>query len=1274
MESYLPMSGTQPAVHRRLSRLYNDTKRKSDFVTTEPTQNVEADPEIRSLHRKLRIQKDRFVAWGLEWSDPSQSAAEVLIDSSLSKAGISELVTGIMKNINETLAEAEPLWMSARRLLGEVEPPAQVARRGEKIQMVVWDKNKFQDLIADLTTSIDTLYDLSRTRSSASHSAAMSKHSAAPEDLRPFESSRFQTPRQIDPKTLKNLRAMQAVPMTEVAETPRSHEIVFMDRQAYAELTSTSSGTRQPHAPLLLEYATFDSIYSITGISPPMARFEKLSAALQAEPQRAPGSWTGLPRLLGYFEDMDDSRFGLVYQFPRTFNPVTYEHLTQNPLYNLCTLKDLLTRRDFEPKLEAKFRLAANLVNTVFDMHARGITHGNIGDDTVSFCNAVGTDPEVSGISQGEVDIRRPLISSFDLFTDTDSADPQRPFSLYKHQLDPRNNPQSPFKSKADSKTFDLYSLAMVLLSIGLWTKLEDLVPNMDFPSIPESIINQLTIRCGTLYAKVVQVCWNAVEQEMGGPEPTEEKEVVRRVQLRASRYLEACCILDGVSTLEERLGDDLGDVRPQSTRLSMASGSGPSQETKSEKRSSSVSAAPVGAKPEQRHPLIKAQVQSHPKAKVSASDPVETAAPPKQKVRLFPHVPLPLEIVDRWNTYIMPQVNMALRSFYRKNPESVEISLESIGETAQRTKPTVLVVCTSVGKVKAILKKKLGDLFDGTQGVGLKVCSGRMLRSRKESAMRSMEGDGEDVVAANPGYQPQPINGASIGAWIGYQHLPPVSLGGILTVDNRLYGMTVHHMLDDPALDAQEGKQGEPRSMADSQPIMDLHAWYAQRYQTTSDTEPESSGTEDYACEFSDSDAYSESAITSDYSDDSEDEDEDCDDESEPGDKVGIEPGTGEGFIITQPALDDMPDGHYVDPENQDEEHLLSCTLGQMYASSGIRRRTENGMVHEIDWALFEFHDERLPPGNIIPFVGGPSSPIATLQPAESRIPTSNVSPTNIVPSSSLPGLEVQCMARTSGLQTGLILPAIASVKMYGRTSPSQTYQVSGSPPPPESVPHEKQSSLPMGIPGDSGAWVIDRDQGRVCGHILAFSQRKRIAYICPMDVMIHDIAETLEADEIRLPGGEVVYLREGTFRGGDLGIGRSLTHRSGVSEDSTGTGLQGSEGGEAGDDENDDPPTLASRFGSFKRRSQRSSVTTPTVKDRFSYLSARRESHQGLVGAQANTVNEEKEEEFDSAIEVDKGLARRLRQMEIEMAGTQQQSGQMSEEELIARWRGYS
>ena len=483
-----------------------------------------------------------------------------------------------------------------------------------------------------------------------------------------------------------------------------------------------------------------------------------------------------------------------------------------------------------------------------------------------------------------------------------------------------------------------------------------------------------------------------------------------------------------------------------------------------------------------------------------------------------------------------MPQINSALRHFYRKNPESVEISLESIGESPQKTRPTVLVVCTSVSKVRGILKKKLGTMFDGAGGVALKVCRGQVLRSRKDSAKRSKAKsaeEGDEVVAANPDYQERPKNGASIGAWIGDRHLPPVSLGGLIMVDDMQYGMTVHHMLDDPEQAQPAGKGGAPRSMAGG--IPDLAAWYAEQYQNSESGD--SSGSEDYACEFSDSesDSFSESAITSEYSE----EDEEDEQYTEPGDIPGIEPGCGDGYIITQPALDDVPEGFYPSSETQDEDHLDTYSLGEIYASSGIRRRTENGLLHEIDWALFEFSEDRHPDGNSIPHIG-PSEAAGHSWGHEEFGNDETIHPTTVVPSSSLPGLEVQCMARTSGLQTGVVLQAVASVKIYGRTSPSHIYQVSGTHSSVSLGSGSKRASLPMGIPGDSGAWVVDRDQGAVCGHILAWSERKRVAYICPMDVLLLDIAETLEANEIRLPGGEVVFSRL------PHKLGRSLTQSS--------------------------------------------------------------------------------------------------------------------------------
>ncbi|KAK7417220.1 hypothetical protein QQZ08_011699 [Neonectria magnoliae] len=1095
MESFLPLGGFQLPFQKRLSRLYNDTKKSSDFVK-EPVQNEE-DPEIKALHRKLRIQKDRLVSWGLEWSDPTQSAE---IDESLSKAGLSEVVGSIMSTIKDILAEAEPLWLSSKRMI-----QGKQTSQDSKPPLVQWDKGRFEDLVNDLTTSIDTLYDLSRTRSSAANprrpSKTLFKSSTTSDDFRPFESTRMQTPQQIDPQTLTHLRQRQG------DESSNPREVVFMSKTAYSELTHGT--TRQPWAPLLLEYATFDSIYAMTGIMPPMARFEKLSAGLQQDPQRSPGTWTGLPRLLGYFEDLENSRLGLVYRFPPSFNAVSFERLTKNPSYSLPTLGDLLFRSDSEPKLEAKFRLAHNLMNTVFDMHARGVMHGELVDRNICFCDAMTIEP---GVSNGEVDIRRPLVTSFDLFSDDTTATAP---TLSRHPLDPRNAPTSPLAKSTDQRVLDLYSLAMLLLSIGLWTKLETLVPDSS-TFVPDSLLEQLAVRCGSLYMKAVQACWGAVDDELAGRSSGEA--LLSAVQARASRFSEACCILDGVSGLEERLDQEVqqAEALPSPVNHLVTPVSKTSKDSKDTKDSKSA------LKPlNEKQPLVEspAPMPTKDTAKTETDADLDDAvlskpAKSETKVRLYPHVPLAPEIVDRWNKLLMPQINHALRHFYRKHPESVEISLESVGPSPSKTQPTVLVVCTSVGKVRAILNKRLGELFDGTTGFALKVCRGHVLRSRRQpnSVLRSMARrsnsggvQGEDNIdAINPEYQERPRNGASIGAWIGDRHLPPVSLGGLVMIDDKPYGMTVHHMLDDPGRDF--GKNDTLRCSA----LPDLD-WY-------SGSGGESSIDEDTAYELSDteSEAYSDSDITSDYDDDEDDEDEEY---NEPGDIPGIEPGCGDGYIVTQPALDDVEEGFYPCVETEDEDHLDTYGLGEIYASSGIRRKQANGLVHEVDWALFEFADARRPDDNSIPRAQD-SLPLQKLG-RRRKDGTALLRPTTVAPSTSLPGMEVQCMARTSGLQTGRILPALTSVKIYGRASPSHTYQITSAGFPRDD---EKKMSVPLGIPGDSGAWVVDRRNGQLCGHILAWSQRKLSAYICPMDILLLDIAETLEAHEVKLPGGEPV------------------------------------------------------------------------------------------------------------------------------------------------------
>ncbi|KAL5604456.1 hypothetical protein BROUX41_002425 [Berkeleyomyces rouxiae] len=1292
--------GDSVPFRNRLSNLYNDTKKSTDFVIKDPVQSSE-DPDIKALHRKLKIQKDRLVSWGVEWTNPEQNSD---LDEDLSKAGLAEVVGSVMSTIKDILNEAEPMWQSSRRLMAGG-PPASaraIAAAGDsKTPVVEWDKGHFENLVHDLTTSIDTLFDLSRARASApprSVSQAISgrlqtssSQISSDEMTKQIGSSRLKTPQLIDPSsltTLASLRMESSAMGSGPAASTLSEGVVFMNDQALAIILNDSDmASNQPWKPLLLEFATFDQIYSTTGITPPQATLENLYAGLQQHTSQR-HTWSGLPRLLGYFQDIPTSRLGLVYQFPSAFNSVHFESNTHNPVTSIRTLSDLLSRPDFEPALEAKFRLAHNMAHTIFDMHSRNITHGAVLDCNIKFGHT-STD---EGDSTQEIDIRRPLISAFEVFpswSDNGLVDPSTFATgnpIYRHPLDPRVTPHSPLAQFSDLRVLDLYSLAVMLLSIGMWTKPENLVVE-GAPSIPESIVDQLAIRCGTLFMKAVQCLWGAVDQELTGQNTGTD--LLNSVRTKVLGYLEACSALDITNNIQSTIETQDGPINPVMTPRKMKRavntptptdtapkwGSYGGSEAAKQKQIEAFGKSFVDAQYRQKSPkparsapelaAVMAAPQRPPPVPMAeapvASIPQPTSAPPpipapapgqapkpasKPKLRLYNQVqvPLPTEVTNTWNNVLMHQINHALKQFYRKHAETVEISLESMGPSPNKTKPVVLIVCSSVSKVKAILKCKLGDLFDDETGMGfgLKVRSGKIVRSHNAAPRRSNRNDDgpDDDTARNIEFQVQPTNGASIGAWNGERHLPPVSFGGLVMVDNKPYGMTVHHMLDDPEQDSTNNGAGtdedigesgmsctsrsrhqmqrpthtpssnmeleEPlvhRSCVRRKPLPSSFAGRGAEAEDNADQQPDASTTtavpnnvpearlsafmqeqslfaardhqeqrrpvpvwaqqtlapprsranpeqhmefdpsapsddadsEDmerdkallaaayaqFSMEFSDSEDEGSTVSSLDvheYMTDSDDESMDPLPSMEPGDIKGIEAGYGDEYIVTQPAMEDVPVDFFPCEETADEDHLDTYSLGQVYASSGIRRRIKDGLVHEIDWALFEFKADRLPAANTIPRIELSSD--TTQTGSDEKL---TIQPTAVASTLNLPGLEVQCMARTSGLQTGMILPTLTSVKIYGRTTVSHSYQVSPIPPPPAGLnPAATAATLPIGLPGDSGAWVIDRHQGLVCGHVLAWSQRRQIAYICPMDVLLLDIADTLGAIHVGLPGDE--------------------------------------------------------------------------------------------------------------------------------------------------------
>jgi hypothetical protein len=551
--------------------MYTDTKSSYDFVK-EPVQSAE-DPELLSLHRKLRIQKDRLVSWGLEWSDPAQSPD---IDESINRAGLSELVGSVMSTIKEILAEAEPLWQSSKRSSDEKGPTSEKSV-DRKLSLIVWDKSRFQDLVRDLTMSIDTLYDLSRTRQSArkappvkaSEPSGSIQPKAPATEERQFESTRMQTPQQINPASLiwpRDLKSLQPG-MLQPAKSPR--QIVFMRRPTSFSEPRKLAGQSIPTVPIvpvLLEYAPYDPIYSITGITPSMTRFEKLFAALSQAYISSGRILSGLLHLIGYFEEAENSRFCLLYALPTNFGPVDI----QSPsMPSITILSDLLYSQNYEPSLEIKYRLAYNVASAVFDLHAKGVVHGNVIASNILFIEH----QSQNRLDLSQVNMRQSYLTSCDLFSDnaTDSSEAaaNQSTSIYKHQLDPRITRYTHLTS--ESKSLDLYSLGMLLLEIGLWTSVQDIFPNAStVPFHPPSVFKQLAARCGSLYVKAVRACWNAPEDELS--QRARPDVMHQKIFWKVSKALDTCCAIDESSDESTEESNDSPPIPSTPLKISRSS------------------------------------------------------------------------------------------------------------------------------------------------------------------------------------------------------------------------------------------------------------------------------------------------------------------------------------------------------------------------------------------------------------------------------------------------------------------------------------------------------------------------------------------------------------------------------------------------------------------------------------------------------------------------------------------------------------------------------
>ena len=1048
-------------------------------------------------HTKLRIQKDRLFAWGLEWAD-SNAAPEADIDGSLDRAGISDLVESIMSCILDLLERADGIQPQRTTTFPGAFPNDKPGLTAHQTQWSTQDLSQLSDIVKDLTASIDTLCDLSRSRQALSQSHT-TQLSPSVTDIQPGPFASKEAP-SVKEKTnlyqstqiweaLLHIPNHDIIPAT--GSSPPSYESVATSSEdRILAFMNSMSGSGQdlksskPGTAVLLEYIPVIDVVSTGQHLSPAERYEEL---MQVEPNVLAGlgpRYLGTLKLRGWVEDTRRARNALVYEIP--LPGVSSSIDLSSRLQNLTLLSFLHHGADTDstnmPSLEDRFRLAFNLASSLLHLHARGLLHRNINSRNVIFFTDEETDISSSTKPWKKGIIRRPFLTSFDQCSEDVYGVLEEPFvsNIYRHPQSERGR-RSTFRPQ-----YDMYSLGLILLEIGLWMPISKLwkprYTRTNFKSRLQTIYTRkLAGKCGSNYMKVVEFCLKAGDEDASstgglGKSASPKSDVfstTNDLYWKAFKVLERCCMIDdfdeSVYTNDFVLHQlqrhtDKADRRAVGTSAETLLSPNKSESTF---RTSSPSPVPV-----------------------MQPEPVQPSSEKKASLcKVWSH-DIPATFASHWQQSLEPKLN---RMFSRiiDRWESYSIELFMAGETAEAAKPTIYMVCASVEKARKVLQYVNQDkgLFD------IKVSRGQILRSKAGKKKKrgkgkrapaakdvASKGQDQDHPRRHKHYQERPTCGASIGAYLDEQHLPPVSFGGTVLVDGEPYGMSVHHMLENEDVDmGLDDTLAAQRSMAPVKDHDDNAQGRSWHHWNTSNP-PEAL----YPFEISDD--QDEGYRSGQEEDDSFDFDPsqwDVDDPSDlqdidMGDTPGVEPGQGDALLVTQPAIDDVDEGFFPNDDDVDEDHLASHTLGHIHASSGIRRTSRGAISHEVDWALIKIRENRKGDTNAI---------------AGAARHCTSTTPNTVIDANQLGGRQVHALGRTSGLQTGTILPSMATVKMPGRVSHSWSWQVKGG----------------FGVGGDSGTWVIDSGSGGVCACVLAWSEGRGVAFVAPMEVLLEDMEEVL-------------------------------------------------------------------------------------------------------------------------------------------------------------------
>lgn len=264
---------------------------------------------------------------------------------------------------------------------------------------------------------------------------------------------------------------------------------------------------------------------------------------------------------IGLLKDEANAQYGLVHELPKRLRGLRSEN---RRIYNPSTLTDLMHDVDGMVDLGIRFDLAKKLLYSLVVLHTCGWLHKDICSDNILFFAARPSVGET--VKTHRKDVGRPIIIGYGISRldgvpiergprngTSYSMAPFRPsgkynadnkdkskyphFNIYQHP-DKVTNPSRRYRH-----SYDIYSLGLVLLEIGLWQSLQkfDLDLWKSAPSFRTFVLDRLVPdlwgQCGSIYGGIVKQCLT-----LNSSDATLAEQGQRSMAWNLAEKLDQCC------------------------------------------------------------------------------------------------------------------------------------------------------------------------------------------------------------------------------------------------------------------------------------------------------------------------------------------------------------------------------------------------------------------------------------------------------------------------------------------------------------------------------------------------------------------------------------------------------------------------------------------------------------------------------------------------------------------------------------------------------------